>query len=227
MPAGGEASRTGPGQYWYNPKGQGVILELVPPGSTVLDLGCTDGFLGVELARKGCRLWGVDIDSDAVAAVPAGVYEDARAFDLNTLAADAQLPWPDQRFDVILAADVLEHLVDPVTVLRTLITHLSARGQVVVTLPNVAHLTVRLGLLVGRFDPQVHGILDETHLHLYTHRSADQLMQACGLRVVSVRGTSNRFAGLLRGRGPLTRVIRGNLAHSIVLVAVPTNRRIS
>lgn len=212
-------------RYQYNPKGHGVILELVPAGSTVLDLGCTDGYLGVELARKGCRVWGLDADADAIAEVPASVYDDVRAFDLNTLAANAQLPWPDQRFDVVLAADVLEHLVDPVTVLRTLITHLSARGRVVVSLPNVAHLTVRLGLLLGRFDSQPHGILDTTHLHLYTHRSADQLMQACGLRVVSVRGTSNRFAGLLRGRGPLPRVIRGSLAHSIVMVGVPIDRR--
>jgi 2-polyprenyl-3-methyl-5-hydroxy-6-metoxy-1,4-benzoquinol methylase len=201
-----------------------VVLDLVPSGSTVLDLGCADGYLGVELVRKGCRVWGLDVDGEVIGAAPAGVYDDIRAFDLNTLSAGAQLPWSDQRFDVILAADVLEHLVDPAAVLRQLIKHLTARGRVVACVPNVAHLSVRLGLLMGRFDPQQHGILDATHLHLYTHRSAEQLMRTGGLNVVSVRGTSNRFAGLLSRRGPIPRAIRGSLAHSIVLVGVPIDR---
>ena len=80
---------------------------------------------------------------------------------------------------------MLEHLLDPLAVLKGFLEKLVPRGQVFVSLPNVACFYVRLGLLLGRFNPAPEGgVLDESHLHFYTLATARELLwrAACGSR---------------------------------------------
>ena len=86
-------------------------------------------------------------------------------------------------FDAIVYGDVLEHLVDPLRVLVELDRALAADGFVVISVPNIAHLYIRLLLLVGRFDYVDRGILDNTHLRFFTERSVRALIADAGLAI--------------------------------------------
>jgi hypothetical protein len=91
-----------------------------------------------------------------------------------------------RRFDLILFADVLEHTAHPEAVLRRLLPYLEEDGHVIVSLPNVAAWTVRLGLLAGHFDYEQSGILDDTHLRFFTRESAVRLAESAGLEVLRI-----------------------------------------
>lgn len=188
----------------------------MPSNSRVLDVGCSTGYLGELLRRKGCTVVGIEVDQDGVAtARSTGAY--AEVYELNL--DDDAVRLPNQQFDVVLCADILEHLRHPDTVLRRLCNLLSDDGCVVVSLPNVAHLSIRVDLLRGKFTYTDTGILDRTHLHFYTYRTAMDLVQNAGLRVDSVLAGSNRFGDILSFGPRALRMLRGPLAFSIVLIA--------
>jgi GT2 family glycosyltransferase/2-polyprenyl-3-methyl-5-hydroxy-6-metoxy-1,4-benzoquinol methylase len=189
-----------------------VVLGMVPDSTRVLDVGCASGYLGSALAQRGCRVWGLDQDERALRAAQ-GIYEDVRAIDLEHVDA---LPWPEGSFDVVVAADVLEHLRDPRRVLRMLERYLAPEGRLVVSLPNVANASVRIPLLLGRFDYADKGILDSTHVHLYTFDTARALVESCGFSVRRTCAGSNTF-GFALNRLPALKSLRGLLAYNVVL----------
>ena len=208
-------------RYALNPHPGGThatIAALVPDGSDVLDVGCGAGYLGELLARRGCCVWGLDRDADALARIPAGAYAATAAVDLDALEG---LPWPDAEYDVVIAADVLEHTRDAHRVLRVVRSHLRATGALIVSLPNVAHASVRLGLLLGRFEYRRAGILDATHLRLYTYATARELVEESGFVVERLLVGSDRFGRVLNARPALARLLRGLLAYNVVVVARP------
>jgi len=194
-----------------------VILALIPERCTVLDVGCASGYLGAELSRRGCHVWGVDADRFALAAIPHGAYEEVAQVDLNAL---KKWPYWPLRFDAVIVADVLEHVVEPERVLGILAGALAPGGRIVVSLPNVANFTTRFGLLLGRFEYTELGILDRTHLHLYTYASSSRLLRAAGLEVVSAYAGSDRFGRLLNGSRVGLHVLGGLLAFDVILVGV-------
>ncbi len=147
-------------------------------GRRLLDVGAAEGLLSRPLAERGWRVTAIEADP-AAARTGASVCERMLVADLNR-----DMPDLDGPFDVILCADVLEHLVDPATVLRRLNRHLAPQGLVVVSVPNVAHLWIRLLLLSGRFEYGDRGILDRTHLRFFTARSLRRLLDEVGLAVV-------------------------------------------
>lgn len=95
----------------------------------------------------------------------------------------------DGPYDLLLFGDTLEHVPDPVIVLRTLANKLRPRGTLVVSIPNVANWAVRLGLLAGRFRYTDRGILDRTHLRFYTRRTVVEMIEQAGFIVDEVVGT--------------------------------------
>jgi SAM-dependent methyltransferase len=151
---------------------------------TALDVGCGVGLNGAAIRRTGARVTGIEI-------VPASIARAERVLD-EVIAADilsdaaVRGALGDRRFDLILLADVLEHTADPAAVLRRLLPHLEEDGHVIVSLPNVAAWTVRLGLLAGRFDYEPSGILDDSHLRFFTRKSAIELLESAGLEVLRV-----------------------------------------
>lgn len=160
------------------------VAAQVGEGSPILDLGCFDGLLLDALkARTGAE--GVGVERDPAARATAG----ARGLEV----LDADLDAPDwvarlegRRFPVVVAADVLEHLRDPVAVLRSMRDGvLSPGGRVVISVPNVTHGSVRLGLLLGAFEPADDGILDATHLHFPTRATLHRWLAAASLGVVA------------------------------------------
>ena len=161
-----------------------AIIRLVGSGKRVLELGPATGYMSEVLTSNGCTVVGIEGDPE-MARLAAEHCERVIVGDIDTLDLDAELA--SERFDVIVAADVLEHLRDPLGVLRRLRPFLEpSDGAFVVSLPNVAHGSVRLALLQGSFSYQDRGLLDRTHLRFFTKESMEQLFDEAGLAIVHV-----------------------------------------
>jgi 2-polyprenyl-3-methyl-5-hydroxy-6-metoxy-1,4-benzoquinol methylase len=173
-----------------------LTRHLTGTGHRVLDLGCGVGNVGAYLKRLGVATEVVGIDHDPrVASAAQRQLDDFRIVDLSV----ARLPNDIGTFSAIFLADIIEHLIDPWTLLRGLQQHLQADAQILASIPNVSAATV-VGplLLADEFTYRRSGILDQTHLRFFTRRSARQLFSDCGY-VASVVGT-NGIASR-RGRG--------------------------
>ncbi len=161
--------------------------NMVGAGSTVLDIGCSIGQLGAELRqKKNCIVYGIEYNQEAADAA-ARVLDKVYCLDVQAL--DFLEFFPEKRFDTIIFADVLEHLSNPVEVLRKVSKVLNPGGSVVISLPNVAHASVRLSLMQGRFDYRDEGLLDRTHLHFYTRAEVRELLRSASLLPVEVDRT--------------------------------------
>jgi 2-polyprenyl-3-methyl-5-hydroxy-6-metoxy-1,4-benzoquinol methylase len=193
-----EFGRTGTEQYAIpldpdNPNDARTIeLELIGLGKRVLELGCAGGLVTRALAARRCSVVGVEID-EAGAARAEPHAERMIVADLD--GADPLAELTAERFDVVLAGDVLEHLRDPLRVLQAARELLRDDGALVVSLPNVAHADVRLNLLAGRFPYSPTGLLDRTHLRFFTRESAYALLHDAGFVVVDARRTTTPMFG--------------------------------
>jgi glycosyltransferase involved in cell wall biosynthesis len=154
-----------------------LLLEWVArraPGR-VLDLGCADGALALELRAAGHHVTGVDVVADPEVKGRVDVFVAA---DLDAgLPAEVVDAAP---FDVILAADVVEHVRQPLNVLDQLHDVLAPGGRVFVSVPNFGHWYPRGRVLAGRFDYDRRGILDEGHVRFFTQRSFERLLHRSG-----------------------------------------------
>jgi methionine biosynthesis protein MetW len=184
------------------------IAALVPPTARrVLDLGCASGGLATLLKRRGdVEVVGVERD-DAFAAAAAGRVDRVVHADAEALARRDDLAADLGRFDCLVAADVLEHLVDPWSALRAFAGLLEPDGSAVVSLPNVAHWSTWYHLARGTWPRLPEGIHDATHLRWFTLRDADALLAEAGLR----RATLDRRPRLL-WRGTRLDEVLGPLA---------------
>lgn len=158
------------------------MLERVNHGSTVLDVGCWSGAAGMFLSRqRSVTIDGVEPE-DTMAERASGhyrtVYRSTIEHALDELIADRH-----RAYDAILFLDVLEHLTDPRQVLASCVELLRPGGRALVSIPNVAHWSVRWELLRGRWRYRNHGLLDRTHLRFFTKSTAIELARAAGWQV--------------------------------------------
>jgi SAM-dependent methyltransferase len=159
------------------------LLGMLPAeghGHRVLDLGCASGYLAALVAGRGFDVVGVD---------RAGAVAGAPPFTFVAADLEAGLPPLDGRFDVIVMADLLEHLRDPLGFLRAARALLAPDGVVLASLPNSGHLVVRLVVLAGRFPTHDRGLFDRTHLHFFTLASWRELFAAAGLAFACLEPT--------------------------------------
>jgi glycosyltransferase involved in cell wall biosynthesis len=161
----------------------GRILEMLRgrPPLRILDVGCGPGWLAGALTAAGHTVTGVDrVETE-------GVRERMSRF----VAADLAHGLPDEidgGYDVVLAADVIEHLPDPELLLRQLARQVHDGGTVIASVPNIGHWYPRLRIAGGRFDYDQRGILDATHLRFFSRRSFLRATEAAGLAPI---GTSH------------------------------------
>jgi 2-polyprenyl-3-methyl-5-hydroxy-6-metoxy-1,4-benzoquinol methylase len=165
---------------------QTIELELAGHDKDVLDVGCASGYLGRALAAQGCRVSGVEYDP--VAGEAARKHLD-RVVVGDVQALDLVAEFGEGSFDVVIFGDVLEHLTDPEGVLRAALPLLRPGGAVIVSVPNVAHGSLRLALLQGRWTYTETGLLDETHVRFFTRDRVRRLVEQAGLQVTDLLGT--------------------------------------
>jgi 2-polyprenyl-3-methyl-5-hydroxy-6-metoxy-1,4-benzoquinol methylase len=157
------------------------IVSLVPPGTRVLEFGCATGYMTEVLKnRLGCTVVGIEIDRDA-AALAEQYAERVIVGDAETIDYAAELS--GEEFDVVMFADVLEHLKEPGDVLRRVRPFVAENGVVIASIPNIAHASVRLALLGGEFRYREWGLLDDTHLRFFTRASIQDLFEETGYAV--------------------------------------------
>ncbi len=165
---------------------QVLALELVGVDKDVLDVGCAEGDLARALRARGCRVSGVEVDPEAAERARPDL-ERLVVGDVATLDLEAELG--AAAYDVLVLGDVLEHLADPAGALRRCLPLLREDGDVVISVPNVAHGALRLALLQGRWRYTDTGLLDATHLRFFTRDSFLRMVADAGLEVLELWGT--------------------------------------
>jgi methionine biosynthesis protein MetW len=186
-----------PERYLFNPSTHTSIQKIVnsiPDSSAVLDVGCCTGYLAKMLEKKKCKVVGVEFDQNA-GNIAKEFCEDVIIADIEAVGS---LPYPKAYFDVIVYADILEHLRRPDLVLKKFDPYLKKNGLCIMSLPNIARIEMRLTLLFGNFNYTEIGLLDKTHLRFFTFKTAKQLISNAGYRIKKVEytGLASRFCFL-------------------------------
>ena len=153
----------------------------------VLDVGCGQGQLSFEIKKLGYDVWGVESSSFAAKKASERITRVLER-DLTDL-IQVEKDLGDVRFDYIVFSDVLEHVPDPLTVLKGYRKFLKKDGRVLISLPNVANWVIRLKLILGRFDYEDSGVMDRTHLRFFTFKTSQILVREAGLKVCQVSHT--------------------------------------
>ncbi len=169
----------------YAAFGNGVIaghaLRLLPEGGAVLDLGCASGGLLALLRARAGHLAGLELSATAARAA-AEIGDDV----VQGALEDPELPFAADRFDLVVLADVLEHLADPLAALRRAAGWCRPGGAILVSVPNVAHWSARLALARGRWPQEDSGTFDAGHLRWFTRDTLAALLADAGLRDVEL-----------------------------------------
>jgi methionine biosynthesis protein MetW len=164
----------------YAAFGNGVIadhaLRLLPAGGSALDLGCASGGLLALLRPRAAHLAGLELSATAARAA-AEVADEV----VQGALEDPDLPFATGGFDLVVLADVLEHLADPAAALRRATGWCRPGGAVLVSVPNVAHWSARLALARGRWPQEESGTFDSSHLRWFTRASLAELLDGAGL----------------------------------------------
>ncbi len=185
--------------------------RLTGTNQDVLEVGCGEGFMASKIAAQGNRIVGVDV---LPAPKLAGVFDEYVSASLHHGLGDAMVQLDRHRFDKILLMEVLEHLVDPESLLQDCRTLLKPNGELLISVPNIANLTVRLALAFGRFHYADRGILDKTHLRFFTRKTARHMISCNGFEIVKEHMTVMPLELVLglAATNPLMRLVTGMLA---------------
>jgi len=180
------------------------VVGAIEPGRRVLDLGCSQGLLSRPLKQKDVRVVGVDIGTGEE------IAEELEAYYQRDLDAALDLPL-GREFDYVVISDVIEHLRNRHELLVESRRFLKEGGRLVISTPNIALWFYRLSLLVGRFEYGPRGVLDRTHVHLFTRATFRREVEGAGFHVVHERVTALPFEVVFRstGRSRLIRSISG------------------
>lgn len=181
-----------------------LVYARVPERSRVLDVGCATGRLSEALENaKFCICAGLEGDPQLVAVARERCSGGVELVDLDDEWVLAQVLSKRPPYDVVVCADVLEHLREPARVLRQLIAVVRPGGRVICSVPNIAFWRKRLMLLRGRWEYEEVGICDRTHVRFYTEASARRMLNECGLLVKELvyAGVGGRYRHL-KGRFP-------------------------
>ena len=164
----------------YANDGNPEVLRWVPSSARrILDLGCGAGGNAAALSGRVERIEGVTL-SEEEASRAREVCHEVFVHNLEEgLPRDTHPP-----YDVVLASHVLEHICFPEKLLRDVATQLTPGGTLIDALPNLMNFKFRIPLIMGRFEYQNGGIMDNTHFRWYTFKSGRRLLEAHGFRVV-------------------------------------------
>jgi len=186
-----EFKETGKYDYCFNE----FVFKVIPSASECLDIGCWTGNLGqVLINQRRCLVDGVDCNRQALNIAKKRGYRKIYNFDLNLRHFSKTIR---SKYDCIIFADVLEHLINPGEVLKEAGNLLKKDGLIIISIPNIAFIQNRVNLLLGRFEYNSRGgLMDVDHLRFFTSKSIRKLCEDAGYKRVEVRGyalVKNRF----------------------------------
>ena len=166
------------------------IIEISPQGK-LLDVGCAGGEISEFASQIGHEVVAVDLNQLTKPLSTATFIQH----DL-----DKGLPSTiDEKFDLIICADVLEHLRTPDKLLYELQERLTTSGRIIASIPNFGNWYPRTRVLLGKFDYDARGILDQSHLRFFTRKSFIRIANTAGYDVTRIWTTGTPFEVMLRG----------------------------
>lgn len=184
------------------------FVEALPadPKAAILEIGCGNGTTGaLALSAAKCATYcGVELSPRAAGGARKRLTEVVVG-NIEEIALD----WPAATFDALILSEVLEHLVDPWQVMKRLAPLVRPGGLVLVSSPNIAHYSIVLQLLAGRWDLTDRGAMDRTHLRWFTPRTYADLINTSGFKVDTIRPMVP-FSPHVRC---LTRLFAGSIDH--------------
>ncbi|ACN16079.1 hypothetical protein HRM2_29960 [Desulforapulum autotrophicum HRM2] len=157
------------------------LLKMVERDQDVLEIGCATGYM-TRFMKETLNCCITVIEIDGVAAGKAEPFCDKLIVG-NVEDVDLAGRLGKKKFDVILMADLLEHLQDAHGLLERLKDLLKETGYLLISLPNGAHGSIALELLDGKWEYRSDGLLDRTHLHFYDKEGFTSLLDKTGFLV--------------------------------------------
>lgn len=170
--------------FGMNKSRKKCILDLAGniSNKNILDVGCGLGLLGKDLRKNGNNVFGIDVSNVALEAAKKEL-DEVMMVDLENN------NWPDdllrQRFDLIIAAEIIEHLLYPEKLLEKLAKLLKVGGQLIITTPNFLVWSNRIKMLFGRFAYQDGGFWCRDHIHFFTLPELKKVLSSGGWEIVA------------------------------------------
>ena len=159
-----------------------MVRQCLPRQGRLLDVGCGTGNLLSEFQEQASFLAGVDISSEACA-----LAREVADVVLNGTIEGDDFSFEEHTFDVVVCADILEHLVHPEVAIAKAIQWCRPEGTVIVSVPNIAYWQARVRLFRGIWTYEETGIFDEGHLRFFTYASLLSFLETAGLVIVDYR----------------------------------------
>jgi 2-polyprenyl-3-methyl-5-hydroxy-6-metoxy-1,4-benzoquinol methylase len=160
-----------------------ILSLLTGDGLRVLEVGCASGAFGALVRERGNWVGGIEI-SNLAAREARNRLNQVWSFDIEDI-------WPDELgredMDVVIAGEVLEHIFDPIAVLKHIRKALKPDGSIIITTPNFMTWTNRVRFLFGKFRYQEQGMFDFGHIRWFTYRYLKEVLREAGFRIVVER----------------------------------------
>ena len=171
------------------------LYSYINDKSRILDVGCANGNFGAALINlKKCEVVGLDIDKDDIKIAKKQLTE-AHLFDIDKDNINKL-----GKFDYIIFADVIEHLINPRSTLNRISGLLKEDGRILFSIPNMAHISVRLDLLEGSFPYRNRGLLDNTHIHFYDYNEVESVFEDAGYQIQKMDPVVSSFTDTMLRR---------------------------
>jgi len=167
------------------------VKAVLISGKKCLDVGCGNGALIDILNAKFDKVYGCDISKNALESAKTGGFV-ATCADLNS----KYLPYQDDSFDSIICLEVIEHVLDPVGLLRDFRGVLKHQGQLILTTPNIRYFRNLFTLIFkGKFP---HTTTDNFvwgggHLHYFTRGDLEILLKSSGFKKIKFHINHQQF----------------------------------
>lgn len=160
------------------------VVRMVGQNKRVLEIGAGPGSITRHLqGHGGCTVTALELDSEAIKRL-SPFCEKVYQANLN------DPDWPqslsaEDGFEVVVAADVLEHLYDPWTTLGLMKRFVNENGCLVISLPHVGHSSIAACLLQEDFNYRDWGLLDRTHIRFFGISNIQALFENAGLKIIN------------------------------------------
>jgi 2-polyprenyl-3-methyl-5-hydroxy-6-metoxy-1,4-benzoquinol methylase len=180
------------------------ISNLTPVNKNILDIGCFQGDLlnRVKLSQDVTNnYFGADMENYLIRD-----FDFIKFYILDLNDSGLSNIFDNQKFDLIILGDILEHLVNPWNSLRNLEQIILPSSKLLISIPNSGHWYFRLKVLLGKIDYVNNGLFDKTHLRFFTKKSARELINTSKFKIVTLKYSSIPWENIFKF-GLITKIL--------------------